>query len=490
MPEGLPDEPAAEMSAPVATPPYPLAPLPRRRLRLFIAWLVIWLIVVAEVWLNAKFAGRMHNVAAVATTQAADALPPAPDMMFLLRGRNAVGTPGAFKKWLGNSAPEPPDWNVLDGAAQTTWERIDETAVMAELMGRQAAARRLEELGREPGLTAEQRHLIKSLGRAYRTGVPISGVVSAEDERLLKSQGWFGELALGQGLPDTDPARRGPLESATRTTVGQVVAGVLILTAIFIGGALIIIAIVYLGTRRVRRAFVAPARDVVYLETFALYLLAFVGGGIVLGVALELAHARESAVWELLLLPVLGIAFWWPRVSGGAVRRRTRAEVMYELGWHRGRGVWREIAAGLLGYIGFLPLLVVCVMVTLVLGRAFGSGPIEHPIVPMLINGSPIELALLVVLAGGFAPVVEETFFRGALFNHLRGRWRWGAAAPMVGLIFALIHPQGWTAIPVLGGIGVMLCALREWRGSLIAPMTAHAVNNLSLMVIFLVEIR
>jgi membrane protease YdiL (CAAX protease family) len=47
-----------------------------------------------------------------------------------------------------------------------------------------------------------------------------------------------------------------------------------------------------------------------------------------------------------------------------------------------------------------------------------------------------------------------------------------------VSVIFAAIHPQGWVAIPVLGGIAMMLAGLREWRGSLIASMTAHAINN------------
>jgi membrane protease YdiL (CAAX protease family) len=48
----------------------------------------------------------------------------------------------------------------------------------------------------------------------------------------------------------------------------------------------------------------------------------------------------------------------------------------------------------------------------------------------------------------------------------------------VVSLVFAAIHPQGWVAIPVLGSIALILAALREYRGSLIAPMTAHALNN------------
>jgi membrane protease YdiL (CAAX protease family) len=68
--------------------------------------------------------------------------------------------------------------------------------------------------------------------------------------------------------------------------------------------------------------------------------------------------------------------------------------------------------------------------------------------------------------------------FRGALFHYLRGRWSWAASAVVVSFVFAVIHPQGWIAVPALGAIALALAALREWRGSIIASMVAHAFNN------------
>ncbi|MBI4025702.1 MAG: CPBP family intramembrane metalloprotease [Verrucomicrobia bacterium] len=41
-----------------------------------------------------------------------------------------------------------------------------------------------------------------------------------------------------------------------------------------------------------------------------------------------------------------------------------------------------------------------------------------------------------------------------------------------------MIHPQGWFAVPVLMSLGFTFGFLREWRGSLIAPVCAHAINN------------
>src|SRR5262249_59937285 len=95
-----------------------------------------------------------------------------------------------------------------------------------------------------------------------------------------------------------------------------------------------------------------------------------------------------------------------------------------------------------------------------------------------LLRGDRWHVLGLYALASVFAPVIEETMFRGALFHHLRRRWGWGVSAPIVALLFAIVHPQGWVAVPALGSIAIVLAALREWRGSLIAPMVAHGFNN------------
>jgi membrane protease YdiL (CAAX protease family) len=84
--------------------------------------------------------------------------------------------------------------------------------------------------------------------------------------------------------------------------------------------------------------------------------------------------------------------------------------------------------------------------------------------------------ALLVLL---LAPVVEETMFRGMLFHYLRSRFGRVASVLVVALLFALVHRQGWVSIPMIGAVGLVFAALREWRGSLIASVVAHVINNL-----------
>jgi membrane protease YdiL (CAAX protease family) len=80
--------------------------------------------------------------------------------------------------------------------------------------------------------------------------------------------------------------------------------------------------------------------------------------------------------------------------------------------------------------------------------------------------------------------------FRGALFHHLRRRRPWLVSAPLTALIFAMLHPQGWVTVPALGSIAIVLAGLREWRGSIIAPMAAHALNNFLAVTLAVVLLR
>ena len=51
-------------------------------------------------------------------------------------------------------------------------------------------------------------------------------------------------------------------------------------------------------------------------------------------------------------------------------------------------------------------------------------------------------------------------------------------------LVFASVHPQGWTGVPVLMAMAFNFAIVREWRGSLIAPMTMHFCTNAFTLVV------
>ena len=180
----------------------------------------------------------------------------------------------------------------------------------------------------------------------------------------------------------------------------------------------------------------------------------------------------EWGLWPLLInwlaLPVL----LWPLLQGV-----TPAELRLALGWHRGRGVAREIACGLIAYLALLPVLAFGLLVTVGLSQ-FVDQPPYHPIVDWIRSPEPFDLAVIYLVAAVWAPLVEESVFRGALQHYLRGRVGALAAALAGGSIFAVIHPQGILGLPVLVSLAMGFALVREWRGSLIAAVTMHLVHN------------
>ena len=145
-----------------------------------------------------------------------------------------------------------------------------------------------------------------------------------------------------------------------------------------------------------------------------------------------------------------------------------------------------------------LPLLGITVIITAAMmaarGGALGAhpennfGPIDqpsHPIIDYLARGNWWTWVQVMIVACILAPIVEETMFRGVLYRNLRemtNRWAFTlsflSSALLASFIFAVIHPQGLIFVPLLMALAFGFSILREWRGSLIAPMVGHAIQN------------
>ena len=78
-----------------------------------------------------------------------------------------------------------------------------------------------------------------------------------------------------------------------------------------------------------------------------------------------------------------------------------------------------------------------------------------------------------------WAPVIEEFCFRGLLFRHLRTHHGFWFSALTSTVVFAAGHTQHHPLVLVsAAAMGLLACALREWRGSLIGCITLHACGN------------
>jgi membrane protease YdiL (CAAX protease family) len=357
---------------------------------------------------------------------------------------------------------------------ENTGNRILIVPITAELSGKRAA---IAELMMIPDNAADDnvKRDIPLFLQLYRNG---KASLSSQQIQAIKGYGWLGQLALSQGQPDSSPERNAVLYSALRTVILVILFFLGFLAAMVAGVVLLIVAIVLRAKGRLCSRLTIPEHPgISLLEAFAIYLTGF--GALPLLIQRYIPGSRPGAL--VLAVLAVWVGALWPRFRGSNWNDYRRA-----IGWQRGRGFFREIGAGIVGYIAGLPLLFVAGIFVAIISKYAGKTPV-HPIDYEITRG-PLHMLFWTLMACVWAPIVEETFFRGALFGYLHRHLPWALSGILVAVVFAAIHPQGWLAIPVLATIGFTLSAIREWRGSLVASMSAHALNNGTavLMLIFI----
>lgn len=144
-----------------------------------------------------------------------------------------------------------------------------------------------------------------------------------------------------------------------------------------------------------------------------------------------------------------------------------------------------EVILGVVGFIGIFPMAVLFMLLTTgVFSEHVDPYKQAHPIVFELENRW-LSMGILAII---YAPISEEIIFRCLFFGAFRSRFRFRYAAFLSALIFALLHPQGWIALPYLIALGMGLCVLREYTSSVVAPIVMHmCVNTLALSITYLV---
>ena len=88
------------------------------------------------------------------------------------------------------------------------------------------------------------------------------------------------------------------------------------------------------------------------------------------------------------------------------------------------------------------------------------------------------QLKIVFALAGIIAaPIGEEVYFRGLLYNSLKRRFRVSAAIAISGFLFAVLH-LGPLAILIIFPMGMLLAYVYEKTGSLWVTIGIHVTNN------------
>ena len=211
------------------------------------------------------------------------------------------------------------------------------------------------------------------------------------------------------------------------------------------------------------------------LDAIPVFLLAMLMTGLAaVPVTLLVDSAASRFVVAALLgeLGFVGAVVFWLRV--------VRNAPLTALGAPRHPG--RDLGAGLLGgaalvVIGWVSGIIVVTIAQLILGHP----PVQPDQIPTTVQGPSLFLSGLVVVLA--APLGEEIFFRGFLYQALRRKFRVWPAALISAALFAAVHISP-ILIFALFPIGIGLALIYERRRSLLSSIAAHALFNLVGMIV------
>jgi uncharacterized protein len=218
------------------------------------------------------------------------------------------------------------------------------------------------------------------------------------------------------------------------------------------------------------------------------------------GEASELQPSRKQQILEVsvflfLIVPAMALSFFIEREAVGGrftllalatiLRNLALVSLIFYFVWRnreplsrlglqfKGRG--EDV---LLGFVLFIPMFLFAGVVERLL-RAAGLSPPSAPLSDLLVLRGPLEVLLATVLVFVVA-FAEETIFRGYLILRLKAVTKnpFGAVI-LSAVVFSLGHGyQGTAGAITVGALGLILAIIYLWRGSLIAPMVMHFLQN------------
>lgn len=110
--------------------------------------------------------------------------------------------------------------------------------------------------------------------------------------------------------------------------------------------------------------------------------------------------------------------------------------------------------------------------------RVLGGTSSRQTIVEMFSGSQTIqERALIIILAVAVAPLVEEFIFRFLFYGVLKRYFGRGIGLLVNATLFAAVHAHIPSAAPLFV-LGSCFTLAFEWSGSILVPMTMHALFN------------
>jgi membrane protease YdiL (CAAX protease family) len=388
-------------------------------------------------------------------------------------------------------------------------EQVRRAIVTAEIMGDSGPAeaeKTFSELEKEfadradreaRGLEPEEKQEIEEISadiaalRAIYSGGTLD---DATTTRLVDRHGWFAKVAMTHGKPNSDPVRADLLGGGLVLFSLMMGFLFLMLGGILAGFGCFVVAIVLFATGRMKPRFVKPAPGGSFgWELLAGFTFTFLAFKLTTWVVVLLTSSAGMPPAWLPTFVLLGqwlvaLAVFTPILFGVTFTQWCRLS-----GWTAPRGVLRELAAGVFGYLAGLPLVLGALVMSLVLDAVYRSatsqGPRDqtNPIMELASRADAFTLILLFTLATIWAPLVEETVFRGGMYRAVRTRLHAVLAGIVSAIAFGVMHGYPFLLLGPVMAIGLTFALMREWRDSIIGPAFGHFLNNATVLGLLLV---
>jgi membrane protease YdiL (CAAX protease family) len=145
-----------------------------------------------------------------------------------------------------------------------------------------------------------------------------------------------------------------------------------------------------------------------------------------------------------------------------------------QIGWKLRNG-WGEV---LLGMILFVPVFFGADLLDSFLNTIGFSSP-KAPL-PSFLQSSGISQTILAIILVIVVAITEETIFRGYLILRFKSLTNSAAlAAILSAVVFSIGHGyEGSAGVITVGTLGLVFALVYLWRGSLIAPMVMHFLQD------------
>ena len=249
---------------------------------------------------------------------------------------------------------------------------------------------------------------------------------------------------------------------------------VAILVWLFAGGMALLIGLLAHAARSVVVRAALPDSRYRGPSVLVMLVLAFIAANLAVvpvagEVAALLGEGQPSALGTLAVLTVTQLG-----LLAAAALYVAAPRALVGLRLVPDRGLWRSIGLGLLlalpAWIGAQLIGLIVLRLLDLVGLEPDAGVAERAVA----NADPLVLVVAIVLV---APVAEEVFFRGVVYNAWLREYGPRAALIGSGLLFAVIHGSLFLFLPI-AALGVALALLYRATGSLPAAIALHAGFN------------